>query len=158
MGDQEEFSQLPLIEQFQHKNWKARKGGYETAAKEFKTAQPTDAIVKDFTFDSGIWKGAVGDANAAAQQEALVAYNEFLNAAGADGARKTRNQTVAPAVEKGLTGRPAAKAAARKTAPVSATIIPHRRCTLSQHIFSSDPRHWWCKEAPSLPPRNRRSP
>ncbi|GIZ44704.1 hypothetical protein CKM354_000789500 [Cercospora kikuchii] len=112
MGDQEDFSQLPLIEQFQHKNWKARKGGYEIAAKEFKTAQPTDAIVKDFTFDSGIWKGAVGDANAAAQQEALVAYNEFLNAAGADGARKTRNQTIAPAVEKGLTGRPAAKAAA----------------------------------------------
>ncbi|KAM3416283.1 hypothetical protein BST61_g7889 [Cercospora zeina] len=115
MGDQEEFSQLPLLEQFQHKNWKARKGGYETAAKEFKTAQPTDAIVKDFTFDSGIWKGAVGDANAAAQQEALAAYNEFLNAAGTDGARKTRNQTVAPAVEKGLTGRPAAKAAALET-------------------------------------------
>ncbi|KAI5361829.1 Putative armadillo-like helical, TOG domain, XMAP215 family protein [Septoria linicola] len=115
MGDAEDFSQLPLIEQFQHKNWKARKGGYETAAKEFKTAQPTDAIVKDFTFDSGIWKGAVGDANAAAQQEALLAYNAFLDAAGTDGARKTRNQTVAPAVEKGLTGRPAAKAAALET-------------------------------------------
>lgn len=115
MAEAEEFSQLPLLEQFQHKNWKARKGGYETAAKEFKTAQPSSDIVKDFTYDHGVWKNAVGDANAAAQQEALLAYNAFLDAAGTDGARKTRSQTVQPAVEKGLTGRPAAKAAALET-------------------------------------------
>lgn len=112
MGDAEDFSQLSLPDQFQHKNWKARKGGYEAAAKEFKTAQPSDPLVREFTLDSNLWKGAVGDANAAAQQEALNAYNEFLQAAGADGARKTRGVTVAPAVEKGLTGRPAAKTAA----------------------------------------------
>jgi cytoskeleton-associated protein 5 len=112
MAEAEDFSQLPLTEQFQHKNWKARKGGYEAAAKEFKTAQPSDPIVREFTLDSGLWKGAVGDANAAAQQEALAAYNEFLQAAGTDGARKTRSHTVAPVVEKGLTGRPTAKAAA----------------------------------------------
>ncbi|KJY01835.1 spindle pole body component like protein [Zymoseptoria brevis] len=116
MADEaEEFAKLPLVDQFAHKNWKARKGGYETATKEFKTAQPTDAIVKDFTFDNNIWKAAVGDSNVAAQQEALNAYNAFLDAAGTDGARKTRGQTVAPAVEKGLTGRPAAKAAALET-------------------------------------------
>ncbi|EME84150.1 uncharacterized protein MYCFIDRAFT_214631 [Pseudocercospora fijiensis CIRAD86] len=112
MGEEEEWAQLPLTDQFQHKNWKARKGGYETATKEFKTAQPSDPIVREFTLDSGLWKGAVGDANAAAQQEALNAYNAFLDAAGTDGARKTRGVTVGPAVEKGLTGRPAAKASA----------------------------------------------
>lgn len=112
MGEEEEWAQLPLNEQFQHKNWKARKCGYETAAKEFKTAQPSDPLVREFTLDSGLWKSAVGDANAAAQQEALNAYNAYLDAAGTDGARKTRGNTVGPAVEKGLTGRPAAKAAA----------------------------------------------
>ncbi|KAK4503265.1 hypothetical protein PRZ48_006693 [Zasmidium cellare] len=112
MGDEEEFAQLPLPEQFAHKNWKARKGGYETATKEFKTAQPSDPIVREFTLDSGLWKGAVGDSNVAAQQEALNAYNAFLDAAGTDGARRTRGSTVSPIVEKGLTGRPAAKASA----------------------------------------------
>ena len=112
MAEEEEFSQLSLPDQFQHKNWKARKGGYESASKEFKTAQPTDPLVREFILDSGLWKGAVGDSNVAAQQEALSASNAFLDAAGAEGARKTRTQTVTPVVEKGLTGRPAAKAAA----------------------------------------------
>ncbi|KAF2717008.1 hypothetical protein K431DRAFT_277856 [Polychaeton citri CBS 116435] len=112
MADPEDFSQLPLQEQFVHKNWKARKGGYETAAKEFKTAQPGAPIVKDFTYDSSLWKGAVADSNVAAQQEALSAYNAFLDIAGAEGAKRTRSGTVQPIVEKGLTGRPAAKAAA----------------------------------------------
>lgn len=108
----EDFSQLSLPDQFAHKNWKARKGGYETAAKEFKVAQPSSAIVKEFTLDNNIWKAAVGDSNVAAQQEALNAYTAFLDAAGTDGAKKTRGQTVGPVVEKGLTGRPAAKASA----------------------------------------------
>lgn len=112
MAEEEEFSKLPLAEQFTHKNWKARKGGYETATKEFKVAPPGAPIVRDFTYDSGLWKGAVGDSNVAAQQEALAAYNAFLDAAGADGARKTRAHTITPIVEKGLIGRPAAKAAA----------------------------------------------
>lgn len=112
MGDEEEWARLPLAEQFTHKNWKARKLGYEAAAKDFKTAQPSDPIVRDFIFDSNLWKGAVGDANVAAQQEALGAYNAFLDIAGTEGARKTRSATVAPVVEKGLTGRPAAKQAA----------------------------------------------
>lgn len=69
--------------------------------------------MREFTLDSGLWKGAAGDANAAAQQEALSAYNAFLDAAGTDRARLTRGTTVGPAVEKGLTSRPAAKCSAR---------------------------------------------
>ncbi|KAF2765870.1 hypothetical protein EJ03DRAFT_279229 [Teratosphaeria nubilosa] len=109
---EEDFAQLPLPDQFRHKNWKARKAGYETAAKHLRTAQPTDAVVRDFILESSLWKGAVSDSNVAAQQEALGAYNAFLDAAGAEGARKTRGSTVQGVVEKGLTGRPAAKAAA----------------------------------------------
>ena len=112
MAEAEEFAQLPLTEQFVHKNWKARKGGYETATKEFKVAQPSDPTLREFILDSGLWKGAVADSNVAAQQEALNAYNAFLDAAGAEGAKKTRSSTVVPIVEKGLTGRPVAKAAA----------------------------------------------
>jgi len=114
MGDEEDFTQLALPDQFAHKNWKARKTGYENAAKEFKVAQPTDAIIREFT-DGQLWKAAVSDSNVAAQQEALSAYNEFLQASGTDGARKTRTSTVAGVVEKGLTGRPAAKQSAQET-------------------------------------------
>jgi protein STU2 len=112
MSEEEEWAQLSLPDQFQHKNWKARKGGYETATKEFKTAQPNDPLLREFILDSGLWKGAVADSNVAAQQEALNAYNAFLDAAGAEGARKTRGVTIQGVVEKGLTGRPAAKASA----------------------------------------------
>jgi len=112
MAEEDEWKKLPLPDQFTHKNWKARKGGYETATTEFKTAQPTAPIVRDFLLDSNLWKGAVGDSNVAAQQEALNAYNAFLDAAGPDGAKKTRGSTVQGVVEKGLMGRPAAKAAA----------------------------------------------
>jgi cytoskeleton-associated protein 5 len=110
--EEEEFAKLPLQEQFTHKNWKARKGGYEIAAAEFAKSKPNSPIVRDFILDSSLWKGAVGDSNVAAQQEGLSAYNAFLAKAGTEGARKTRSQTVAPIVEKGLIGRPAAKAAA----------------------------------------------
>lgn len=113
MGDEEDFTQLALPDQFAHKNWKARKNGYETAAKEFKVAQPSAPIVREFT-DGQVWKAAVSDSNVAAQQEALSAYIEFLNASGTDGARRTRGSTVTGVVEKGLTGRPAAKQSAQE--------------------------------------------
>ena len=115
MAEAEEFAQLPLPEQFAHKNWKARKAGYETATKEFKTAQPSDPIVREFVSDAALWKAAVGDSNVAAQQEALNAYNALLDAAGTEAAKRTRSSTVAPIVEKGLTGRPAAKQAAMES-------------------------------------------
>ncbi|KAG9829508.1 ARM repeat-containing protein, partial [Aureobasidium melanogenum] len=95
-----------------HKNWKVRKEGYEAATKEFKTAQPTDPLVKDFIADSNIWKGAVADSNVAAQAEGLNALNAFLEIAGKPGCTRTRTSTIQPIVEKGVTGRPAAKAAA----------------------------------------------
>ncbi|GAB7364030.1 hypothetical protein MBLNU230_g4587t1 [Neophaeotheca triangularis] len=115
MGDSEDFTQLPLPDQFAHKNWKARKGGYETATKDFKVAQPSDPVLREFILDTGLWKAAVADSNVAAQQEALHAYNAFLDAAGPEGAKKSRNSTVQPIIEKGLTGRPAAKAAAMES-------------------------------------------
>ncbi|KAK3114275.1 hypothetical protein LTR53_007560 [Teratosphaeriaceae sp. CCFEE 6253] len=112
MSEEDEWKALPLTDQFAHKNWKARKNGYETAAREFKTAQPTDPLIRDFIYESSLWKAAVADSNVAAQQEALGAYNAFLDAAGTEGARKTRSHTVQGIVEKGLMGRPAAKASA----------------------------------------------
>ncbi|GAB7350369.1 hypothetical protein MBLNU459_g0996t1 [Dothideomycetes sp. NU459] len=113
MADQEEdFSKLPLPERFAHKNWKVRKEGYEAAAAEFKKAQESSPIVREFTLDSGLWKAAVADSNVAAQQEALNALCAFLDIAGAQGCTRTRPLTITPIVEKGLTGRPAAKQAA----------------------------------------------
>jgi hypothetical protein len=83
--EQEDFSKLPLADRFIHKNWKVRKEAYEAATTEFKTAQPHDALVKDFVADSNIWKGAVADANVAAQAEGLNALNAFLEIAGRPG-------------------------------------------------------------------------
>ncbi|TIA68185.1 ARM repeat-containing protein [Aureobasidium pullulans] len=110
--EQEDFSKLPLPDRFVHKNWKVRKEGYEAATKEFKTAQPSDPLVKDFVADSNIWKAAVADSNVAAQAEGLNALNAFLEIAGKPGCTRTRTSTIQPIVEKGVTGRPAAKAAA----------------------------------------------
>ena len=134
MGDQEDYSQLSLPDLFSHKNWKARKSGYETATKEFKTCRPKDPIVKEFT-DGQVWRAALSDGNVAAQQEAMSAYVAFLDASGTDGARKTRTHTVTGIVEKGLTGRPAAKQTALeallfvieldKPEPVVEELIPY---------------------------------
>lgn len=89
MADQEEdFSKLPLPDRFAHKNWKVRKEGYEAATKEFKTAQSSDPLVRDFTSDAGIWKGVVADSNVAAQAEGLNALNAFLEIAGKAGATR----------------------------------------------------------------------
>ncbi|KAB2579325.1 hypothetical protein BFW01_g6325 [Lasiodiplodia theobromae] len=115
MGDEEDFSSLPLPDRFQHKNWKVRKEGYEAAAKEFDKAQgETDPVVRQFTLDSGLWKGAVADSNVAAQAEALGALCSYLQIAGLQGTQRTRNLTIAPIVEKGLTGRPAAQTKAQE--------------------------------------------
>ncbi|KAG8628296.1 hypothetical protein KVT40_004169 [Elsinoe batatas] len=112
MAEEDDFSSLPLTDRWTHKVWKVRKEAYETAAKEFKTAQETDSIVRDFVSDSSLWKGAAADSNVAAQQEGLAALCAFLEIAGKPGCTRTRNETITPIVEKGLTGRPAAKASA----------------------------------------------
>ncbi|KAF4555027.1 Hypothetical protein D9617_3g020960 [Elsinoe fawcettii] len=112
MAEEEDFSSLALTDRWTHKVWKVRKEAYETAAKEFKTAQESDSIVRDFVADSQLWKGAVADSNVAAQQEGLAALCAFLEIAGTPGCKRTRTETITPIVEKGLTGRPAAKASA----------------------------------------------
>ena len=64
-------------------NWKARKGGYESAAKAFeRTPDESDPIFKEFILDSGLWKGAVLDSNVAAQQEGVGALCAFLKFGG----------------------------------------------------------------------------
>ena len=87
MADQEEdFSALPLPDRFTHKNWKVRKEAYEAAAKEFKiAASEHEPIVRQFVNDASIWKGVVGDANVAAQQEGLAALCAFLEITGQQG-------------------------------------------------------------------------
>ncbi len=83
---EEDFSSLPLVERFTHKNWKVRKEAYETSVKEFDSAQSESSpIVRQFTQDSSLWKGAVGDSNVAAQQEALGALCSYLQIAGVQG-------------------------------------------------------------------------
>lgn len=86
MAEQEEdFTTLSIADRFAHKNWKARKSGYESAAQEFKQSQESSPIVREFTLDSGIWKAAVADSNVAAQQDALIALCAFLEKAGTQG-------------------------------------------------------------------------
>lgn len=115
MAEQDEdFSQLPLPDRFTHKQWKVRKEGYEAAAKEFeKTPDESDPVFRPFVQDSSLWKGAAGDANVAAQQEALGALCAFLKYGGQQGASRSRGETIQPIYEKGLSStRPAIKASA----------------------------------------------
>jgi hypothetical protein len=99
MAEQEEdFSALPLTDRFVHKNWKVRKEAYEAAAKEFDAAQSeNDPSVDQFIRDPGLWKGAVGDSNVAAQQEALGSLISFLNIAGSKGCTRSVPPLNAPA-------------------------------------------------------------
>ncbi|KAF2674709.1 ARM repeat-containing protein [Microthyrium microscopicum] len=108
---EEDFSSLPLSDRWVHKVWKVRKEAYEAGAKAFDAAQSeNDPLVRQFTNDSSLWKGAVADSNVAAQQEGLGALISFLQIAGKDGCVRTRGSTIAPIVEKGLAAtRPAAK-------------------------------------------------
>ncbi|KGM92044.1 uncharacterized protein PADG_11835 [Paracoccidioides brasiliensis Pb18] len=115
MAEQEEdFSSLPLPDRFAHKNWKVRKSGYEDATKQFeKSPDESDPVFRPFLQDPGLWKGAVADANVAAQQEGLNAYCAFLKYSGVQGCTRTRGTTIPAITEKGLPStRPAAKASA----------------------------------------------
>ncbi|KAL8829574.1 MAG: hypothetical protein Q9170_006103 [Blastenia crenularia] len=110
MADQEEdFSSLPLSDRFTHKNWKVRKQGYEDAAKTFETTpDESDPAFRPFLLDSGLWKGAVADSNVAAQQDGINALCAFLKFGGQQACTRSRNATVAPIVEKGLSSTRAA--------------------------------------------------
>ena len=111
-GQEEDFSQLPLPDRFVHKNWKVRKEGYEAAVKEFAlTPNESDPTFRPFLQDPSLWKAAAGDSNVAAQQEGLAALCAFLKYGGQQAAAKSRNYTIQPIYEKGLTStRPAPKA------------------------------------------------
>lgn len=87
MADQEEdLSSLPLQDRFAHKGWKVRKDAYEAATQAFNQAQSEgDPVVRQFVQDASIWKGAVGDSNVAAQQEALSTLLAFLQISGTQG-------------------------------------------------------------------------
>ncbi len=113
MAEEEvDYSQLPLPDRFQHKNWKVRKEGYETAVKAFEvTPDESDPVFRPFNSDSGLWKGVAGDSNVAAQQEGLAALCAYLKYGGQQGAQRSRSHAIQPICEKGLTStRPAAKA------------------------------------------------
>ena len=110
MADQEEdFSSLPLPDRFSHKNWKVRKQGYEDAAKTFETTpDESDPAFRPFLLDSGLWKGAVADSNVAAQQDGINALCAFLKYGGQQACTRSRNVTITPIVEKGLSSTRAA--------------------------------------------------
>ncbi|MCJ1312180.1 Cytoskeleton associated protein 5 [Agyrium rufum] len=110
MADQEEdFSALPLEERFTHKVWKVRQRGYDDAAKEFeKTPDESAPIFLPFLQDPGLWKSAVADSNVAAQQSGIIALCAFLKYGGPQACTRTRNQTITPITEKGLTSTRAA--------------------------------------------------
>ncbi|GLA00673.1 microtubule-associated protein, microtubule dynamics during spindle orientation [Aspergillus niger] len=111
MAEEEDFSSLPLTDRFSHKNWKARKNGYEDAKQQFeKSPDESDPVFTPFIQDPGLWKGAVADSNVAAQQEGLGSYCAFLKFGGVQACTRTRATTVFPICEKGLPStRPAAK-------------------------------------------------
>ncbi|KAL8710421.1 MAG: hypothetical protein Q9220_005022 [cf. Caloplaca sp. 1 TL-2023] len=110
MADNEEdFSSLPLSDRFTHKNWKVRKQGYEDAAKTFETTpDESDPAFRPFLLDSGLWKGAVTDSNVAAQQDGINALCAFLKYGGVQACTRSRNVTITPIVEKGLSSTRAA--------------------------------------------------
>ncbi|KAL8723870.1 MAG: hypothetical protein Q9181_007120, partial [Wetmoreana brouardii] len=92
-----------------NQNWKVRKQGYEDAAKTFETTpDESDPAFRPFLFDSSLWKGAVADSNVAAQQDGIYALCAFLKYGGPQACTKSRNVTVIPIVEKGLSSTRAA--------------------------------------------------
>ncbi|KAI9838295.1 MAG: hypothetical protein M1819_005563 [Sarea resinae] len=107
----EEFSSLPLTDRFTHKIWKVRKQAYEDAAKEFaQTPDEAHPAFKPFLQDPNLWKGAVADSNVAAQQDGITALCAFLQYGGVQACTRTRNLTITPIVEKGLSSsKPVAK-------------------------------------------------
>ncbi|KAL0278569.1 UNVERIFIED_CONTAM: hypothetical protein PYX00_000354 [Menopon gallinae] len=76
MGDEIEFTKLPLEECCTHKLWKARVHGYTEAAKLFKAADDEKAPV--FNQFVGLMGKFVGDSNAAAQEKGLEAVLLFV--------------------------------------------------------------------------------
>lgn len=65
-------------------------------------------MFRPFILDSGLWKGAVADSNVAAQQDGINALCAFLKFGGQQACTRSRNMTVTPIAEKGLSSTRAA--------------------------------------------------
>ncbi|KAK3984015.1 armadillo-type protein [Cladorrhinum sp. PSN332] len=109
MAEEEDFSSLPLVDRWVHKNWKVRKGAYEAAAQQFeKTPDEYDPAFRPFVQDPSLWKTAAADSNVAAQQDGLAALCAFLKYGGREGAVRARQHAITPICEKGLSSTRAA--------------------------------------------------
>lgn len=76
MGDDTEFTKLPLEERCTHKLWKARLHGYSEASKLFDEEEDEKAPI--FNQFVGLVSKFVGDTNAAAQEKGLEAVFYFV--------------------------------------------------------------------------------
>ncbi|WVF67597.1 hypothetical protein IAT40_002355 [Kwoniella sp. CBS 6097] len=99
---EEDFSQIPLVERSQHKNWKARLSAYnDVIAKSAKTASDTDPFFRPFVNDGPLLKKWCLDANAVAQEKGIEAVLAIVQYSGETSA-KVRPDVVPAIVEKAL--------------------------------------------------------
>ncbi|ORY29668.1 armadillo-type protein [Naematelia encephala] len=99
---EEDFTQIPLVERSQHKNWKARLSAYnDVIAKSAKTASDTDPFFRPYVSDGSLLKKWCLDANAVAQEKGIEAVLALLQYSGESSSR-TRSDVVPGIVEKAL--------------------------------------------------------
>ncbi|WVQ95173.1 hypothetical protein IAU59_002267 [Kwoniella sp. CBS 9459] len=99
---EEDFSQIPLVERSQHKNWKARLSAYnDVISKSAKTASDTDPFFRPFVSDGPLLKKWCLDANAVAQEKGIEAVLAIVQYSGETSA-KVRPDVVPAIVEKAL--------------------------------------------------------
>ncbi|KAF8582676.1 microtubule associated protein [Ramaria rubella] len=99
---EEDFSQVPILERLKHKNWKARVSAYEHLAKSFQaTASDADPAFKPYLAAPDLLKAMVTDANAVAQEKGVESLVAFVKFAGESAAR-TRELLLPALVDKCL--------------------------------------------------------
>ncbi|WVQ71997.1 hypothetical protein IAR50_001541 [Cryptococcus sp. DSM 104548] len=99
---EEDFSQIPLPERSQHKNWKARVSAYtDVISGSAKTASDTDPFFQPFIHDSGLLKKWCLDPNAVAQEKGIDAVLALVQYSGETSAR-LRPELIPPIIEKAL--------------------------------------------------------
>nr|XP_019044957.1 microtubule Associated protein [Kwoniella bestiolae CBS 10118]OCF23887.1 microtubule Associated protein [Kwoniella bestiolae CBS 10118] len=99
---EEDFSQIPLVERSQHKNWKARLSAYtDVIAKSAKTASDTDPFFRPFLSDGGLLKKWCLDSNVVAQEKGIEAVLAIVQYSGETSA-KIRPEVVPAIVDKAL--------------------------------------------------------
>ncbi|WRT68653.1 uncharacterized protein IL334_005632 [Kwoniella shivajii] len=99
---EEDFSQIPIIERSQHKNWKARLSAYtDVISKSAKTASDTDPFFRPFVSDGALLKKWCLDANAVAQEKGIEAVLAIVRYSGETSA-KVRPEVIPAIVDKAL--------------------------------------------------------